>query len=141
MINRLNAAGGRVAGVLWYQGESDANPDDVKLFAERFKKLVASVREDCGNRGTAVLDSVQLGRFVPEGGGAGDPSAWNEIRDLQRRLATEDIRFTAVAPAIDLELDDLIHIGTQGFKRLRQAAGDLPRIAPRSLYPPTRFPT
>ena len=116
MRNRLNAAGGKVAGVLWYQGESDANPDDVKLFAERFKKLVASVREDCGNPELPFL-SVQLGRFVPEGGGAGDPSAWNAIRELQRQLA-EEIPFTAVAPAIDLELDDLIHIGTQGFKRL-----------------------
>ena len=116
MLNRLNAAGGKVTGVLWYQGESDANPDDVKLFSDRFKKLVASVREDCGNPELPFL-SVQLGRFVPEDGGAGDPSAWNAIRDLQRQLATE-IPFTAVAPAIDLELDDLIHIGTQGFKRL-----------------------
>ena len=116
MLNRLDAAGGKVAGILWYQGESDANPDDVKLFAERFKKLVASVRADCGDSELPFY-SVQLGRFVPEGGGAGDPSAWNAIRELQRRLA-EDIAFTAVAPAIDLELDDLIHIGTQGFKRL-----------------------
>ncbi len=116
MLNRLQAAGGKVAGVLWYQGESDCNPDDVKLFAERFRKLVASVRADCSDPELPFL-TVQLGRFVPEGGGAGDPTSWNAIRDLQRRLAGE-IPQTAVAPAIDLELDDLIHIGTQGFKRL-----------------------
>ena len=36
---------------------------------------------------------------------------------MQRSLA-EEIPNTAVVPSIDLELDDLIHIGTQGFKRL-----------------------
>ena len=135
MLNRLNAAGGKVAGVLWYQGESDCNPDDVKLFAERFKELVASVREDCGNSALPFY-SVQLGRFVPEDGGAGDPSSWNAIRDLQRRLA-EEMPFTAVAPAIDLELDDLIHIGTQGFKRLgkRLAISALRRAADASTTP------
>ena len=79
---------------------------------------------------------MQLGRFVPEGGGAGDPSAWNAIRELQRQLA-EEIPFTAVAPAIDLELDDLIHIGTQGFKRLgkRLATAALRRAASASALP------
>jgi len=33
-IERVRAAGGHVAGVLWYQGESDANPDDLPLSKE-----------------------------------------------------------------------------------------------------------
>ena len=60
MLNRLSAAGGKVAGVLWYQGESDANPDDAPRFAERFRKLVASVRADCGDPELPFL-TVQLG--------------------------------------------------------------------------------
>ena len=116
MLNRISAAGGRVRGVLWYQGESDANPDDALLFADRFKALVAAVREDCGNAQLPFY-TVQLGRFVPEGGGFSDPAGWNAIQELQRRLA-EEIPETAVLPAIDLELDDLIHIGVQGLRRL-----------------------
>ncbi len=56
--------------------------------------------------------------------------AWNQLQDLQRRLA-EEIPNTAVVASVDLELDDLIHIGTQGLKRLGRR---LANIALRELF-------
>ena len=72
MLGRVQRAGGRVRGLLWYQGESDANPDDAKLFAERFRKLVTEVRADFGDPNLPYY-TVQIGCFVPEGGGPQRP--------------------------------------------------------------------
>jgi sialate O-acetylesterase len=128
MLRRVKAVGGKVKGLLWYQGESDANPNDVPLFAERFTRIVESVRADFGDPNLPFY-TVQIGRFVvampPEG-----ELAWNQAQDIQRRLA-EEIPHTAVVPSVDLELDDLIHIGTQGLKRLGRR---LANIALRELF-------
>lgn len=35
-----------IAGVLWHQGEADANPDLYPLYNEKFKKIVDSLRKD-----------------------------------------------------------------------------------------------
>jgi sialate O-acetylesterase len=117
MLRRVRAVGGRVRGLLWYQGESDANTEDAARYASRFREFVQNVREDFGDAELPVA-WVQIGRLVtplpwPNGG----PDAWNAIQEIQRRLAGE-IPHTAVVPAVDLELDDAIHIGRYGLKRL-----------------------
>jgi len=82
-IARVRAVGGRVAGVLWYQGESDANPDDLPHYKERLTRLVDAFRADLGRPGLPIY-------YVQ----------------------------------IDLELDDLVHIGTAGLKRLGARLAD-----------------
>ena len=52
------------------------------------------------------------------------------MQDAQRRLP-ERVPNTAVVSVIDLELDDLIHVGTQGLKRAGQR---LAQIALRELF-------
>src|SRR5262249_24232802 len=52
------------------------------------------------------------------------------VQDAQRVLV-ERIPNTAVAATIDLQLDDGIHVGTQGLKRLGQRFA---RIAQRELF-------
>ena len=47
-LARVKAVGGRVAGILWYQGESDANPMDMRVYQERMTRLVQAFREDLG---------------------------------------------------------------------------------------------
>jgi len=128
MLRRVKAVGGRVKGVLWYQGESDANPNDAPLFAERFTRLVEDVRRDFADPNLPFY-TVQIGRFVVAMPQEGE-IAWNQVQDTQRRLA-EQIPNTAVVAAVDLELDDLIHIGTQGLKRLGKR---LANIALRELF-------
>ena len=48
------------------------------------------------------------------------PKGWNAVQEAQRRLP-ERVPNTAVVSVIDLELDDAIHVGTQGLKRARAA--------------------
>ncbi|MFO0892910.1 MAG: sialate O-acetylesterase [Isosphaeraceae bacterium] len=125
MIRQLNLAGGGVKGVLWYQGESDANPEASQVYRKTFTEFIKAVRADL-DQPDLPFYFVQIGRFIR----AGDPGPWNTVQDLQRRIA-EEVPGTAVVSVIDLELDDLIHVGTSGLKRTGQR---LARIALRELY-------
>ncbi len=121
-LERVRANGGKVAGVLWYQGESDANPDDMDEYDDKMYALIEAFRTDFGQPRLPFL-FVQLGRYVtpttPE-----SERAWSRVRDNQRYVAlyTEN---AALASAIDLDLDDGIHIGTQSLKRLGRRLADL----------------
>jgi sialate O-acetylesterase len=125
MLRQINLAGGKVKGVLWYQGESDSNPEASNIYARVFADFIASVRADLGQPELPFY-FVQIGRFI----NASDPKGWNAVQEAERRLP-ERIPNTAVISVVDLELDDLIHVGTQGLKR---AGNRLARIAQRELF-------
>ena len=126
MIRQVQLAGGKVKGVLWYQGESDAIGGEAwKVYPQVFADFIAAVRSDFGQPELPFY-FVQIGRFVT----GGDPKGWNAVQDAQRRLP-ERVPNTAVVSVIDLELDDAIHVGTQGLKRTGQR---LARIAQRELF-------
>ncbi|MDQ2798733.1 MAG: sialate O-acetylesterase [Armatimonadota bacterium] len=114
-LERVKANGGKVAGILWYQGESDANPADAALYEARMTALVQSFRADFGQP-NLPLYYVQLGIF------ACDPSpdgvdGWNRIRESQRTWQ-DTVPNTGMVSAIDCGLDDGIHIDTPGLKAL-----------------------
>ena len=125
-LRQVKLAGGKVKGVLWYQGESDAmNPDATKIYAKTFADFIAAVRDDLGQPDLPFY-YVQIGRFI----NGGNPKNWNAVQDAERLLA-ERVPNTAVVTGIDLELDDGIHVGTQGLKRLGHR---LSKIALRELF-------
>lgn len=128
-LERVQAVGGKVAGMLWYQGESDCSPAEAAVYPARMADLVASFRADFGQPDLPFY-LVQLGGWVA------DPmpesiQGWNAIREAQRHLP-ETVPNCGVVSAIDLGLDDGIHISTDGLKRLgrRLAAVALGRPAP-----------
>lgn len=125
MIRQVKLAGGKVAGVLWYQGESDAMGGAAEKYPKVFADFIAAVRSDF-NDAELPFYFVQIGRFV----NAGSPKGWNAVQDAQRKLP-DQIPGTAVVSVIDLELDDLIHVGTQGLKR---AGKRLAQIALREVF-------
>ncbi len=124
-LRQVGLAGGKVKGVLWYQGESDANNEASKVFHHVFADFIAAVRSDL-NQPDLPFYYVQIGRFI----NGANPKPWNTVQEAQRRLP-ERVPNTAVVSVIDLELDDLIHVGTQGQKR---AGARLARIAERELF-------
>ncbi|MCC6424480.1 MAG: sialate O-acetylesterase [Phycisphaerales bacterium] len=113
MVRRVRKNGGKVAGVLWYQGESDALNFETQKYIQRMKKLVGSIRRDF-NDAKLPMVMAQIGRFVVTYS-VGD--SWNEIQDQQRRMP-KIIPHLAVVPTIDLPMEDPIHIGADGPKRL-----------------------
>jgi hypothetical protein len=112
-IRRLRKNGGRAAGVIWYQGESDAVPQSVDRYTERMKELVRAFRRDSGNA-TLPFAIVQISRVVADWESRPE---WNKIQE-QQRLLPRVIKHLATVPAIDLMLDDLIHIGGPDVNRL-----------------------
>lgn len=128
-LERVHAVGGKVAGILWYQGESDANPSDAALYEARMTELVQSFRADLG-RPELPFYYVQLGGFVTDP----DPglvSGWNSVRETQRTWQTS-LPNIGMVSAVDCGLDDGIHIDTPGLKALgkRLAAVAMGRPAP-----------
>jgi sialate O-acetylesterase len=113
MLRSVKLAGGKVKGVLWYQGESDANPEASKTYPETFARFIEAVRSDFGQPELPFY-YVQLSRFVISGP---QPGPWNAVQEAQRLLPRK-VPNTAFVAAVDLDLDDLIHIGVEGNKRL-----------------------
>ena len=63
-LARLRIAGksGRLRGILWHQGESDATPALSLLYAERLRTLIARFRADAGDPNLPFVIG-ELGRF------------------------------------------------------------------------------
>lgn len=118
-VRRLKAVGGKIKGVLWYQGESDASPELSQLFLDKFVGFVKAIRSDAGDEKLPFY-YVQIGRHVSNGNAIG----WNRVQDSQRR-AEALIPSSGMAVAVDLQLDDPIHVGTQDHKRLAHRLADL----------------
>lgn len=53
---------GKLAGILWHQGEADSAPEKVATYAERFSAMVAQLRKDL-NAQDVPLVLGELGRF------------------------------------------------------------------------------
>ena len=126
MVESVRATGQPVAGLLWYQGESDANPDAAPQYTRRMQKLVAASRRDLGHAKLPWI-IVQLARFFST---ETNFAAWNNIQEQERSLPKKIKYFETVA-AIDLPMDDHIHVGSKGFVTLGQR---MARVADRMVY-------
>ena len=126
MLTSVRVTGQPVAGILWYQGESDTNPQDAGHYTSRMKKLVIASRRDLDQPDLPWI-TVQIARVFMD---PASPLAWNSIQE-QQRLLPGKIKFLETVPAIDLPLDDGIHIGAEGCPRL---AARLASAASRLVY-------
>jgi sialate O-acetylesterase len=126
MLRRFRAAGGHVKGVLWYQGESDANPHSAPNFETNFVAFVAALRNDFGDPNLPFY-YVQIGRHIS----AANVASWNQIQQAQLQ-AEARIPHSGMVASVDLSLDDGIHISTPDLKRLGMR---LARRACHDLYP------
>jgi sialate O-acetylesterase len=119
LFRRVQAVGGRVRGVLWYQGESDANTKAEPEFLARFENFVKAVRADL-NQPDLPFYYVQIGRHVDNSSIA----EWNGVQLAQLRAETE-IPHSGMIAAVDLQLDDTIHVSTPDLKRLGRRLANL----------------
>jgi sialate O-acetylesterase len=130
MLEQFRAAGGRVKGVLWYQGEADCRDDRAPQYLAQFQSFIRRVRADLGDPDLPFY-FVQLGRSSNEEPPPRNERGWNTVREAQRQ-ADLSVPRTGMAAAIDLELEDAVHINTDG---LRQLGRRLSLLACRDLFP------
>jgi sialate O-acetylesterase len=114
MLLSLRAVHQPIAGVLWYQGCSDTDEASAAVFTKRMQNLVAAVRRD-QNQPKLPWINVQISRVVQDRPDHG--KYWNDIQD-QQRLLPKTIPYCETVAAIDLELDDLIHISGKAYATL-----------------------
>jgi hypothetical protein len=123
MIDRINQVGNYIAGVLWYQGESDTLVSrDAETYGQRFQEWIKILRLDL-KRPNLPIVFVQLGPHkldVPE-----TIKNWMTVQDQQIQLMGIDNYITGVASR-DCILDDRLHLSKDGLsllgKRLAIAA-------------------
>ena len=115
MLRYIDDAGGKVRGALWYQGESDCDPNECKLYAKRFTAFVKDLRKCVGDPKLPVL-TVQLNRCAVAGmlDDTHDPaSPWSDVREIQRRLA-HTIPGVTVTSMLGLNIVDAVHNESAG---------------------------
>jgi sialate O-acetylesterase len=112
MLNIVQAAGGSVRGVVWYQGCSDCNPDERDSYADRFGAMVKHWRRDVGDAELPFM-TVQLNRHTMLGTTDDDNRSWGIVRE-QQRIAARSIPRMTLIPAIDCPLSDEIHNSPAG---------------------------
>ena len=138
MLRRVNACGGAVTGVLWYQGESNANPNTAGTYKARMKAFIETVRRDL-NAPKLPFIQVQISR-VFSGEAAFVPECWNGIQRDQLELALE-MRRVATAAAIDCSLSDTIHIDAASGRLMGRRLAELALVlaykkkAPLTIHP------
>jgi sialate O-acetylesterase len=115
MIRRFKTLAQPARGILWYQGESDTGLDTAAIYTQKMKELVAASRKDFKQAQLPWI-IAQIGRHIVD---SPDSKGWNSIQDQERCLVNQIRNFETV-PALDLELDDGIHISSRGYAVLGQ---------------------
>lgn len=105
MFDRINDAGGKVKGIVWYQGCTDCREDKCKLYEEKFIQFRKAVIEQLGAK-TIPFFVFQLNRNCALTDGQEDVY-WGTVREQQRRLSALDN--TYVIPTTDCVLSDFVH--------------------------------
>ena len=131
LLLSLRGAGGRVAGVLWYQGESEALDRVPATFREDLAALRQAIRSDAGDERLPFIH-VQLGRCAVNLSDDGD-ERWSRVREWQREFDA-----SGMAATVDLALEDGLHLSALSQKRLGQrlarlAAGSAETLCVRSM--------
>lgn len=117
MVEQVKSAGGRIKGVVWYQGESDAEPERLPKYKARFQRFVAGVRRAVKADRLPVI-TVQLNRVMD----GREDEHWEAMREIQRQLSHE-VKQVFIVAAFDAVLTDMIHNGALGNMVVADRAG------------------
>lgn len=106
MLYRIGLCGGKVKGILWYQGCSDADNGFHEEYMECFQSFVFNLRKDLSDQELPII-TIQLNRNVGPGSEMRNKS-WGTVREAQRQAARQ-IGSVFIVPTSDCTLSDNIH--------------------------------
>lgn len=96
---------GQAKGILWHQGESDANSNDVSLYQMRLSALFKEFRRIIGNENLPILVG-ELGRY------SGDPF-WQEINEQIEAYVLDDAHAMLIHTADLKHKGDKVHFDSE----------------------------
>ncbi|MBO5722235.1 MAG: sialate O-acetylesterase, partial [Lentisphaeria bacterium] len=143
LYERLQYLGGRVAGVLWYQGCNSTNTSGkAAAFARDTRKVFNALRKDCNDPELPIV-FAQLASYISAPDCQRPSENWLKVRNDQYVMA-QKLANTACVPTIDLPLADTIHISADAAdtlgKRMAEAmlylkglAGAAPQITVKNI--------
>lgn len=118
MLDRVEQCGGRVRGMLWYQGESDCKPETAATYGARFTAWVERLRKDLNDPALPIF-TAQLCRGLEVD--ATSNRLWEQVREAQRQCA-DTIPNVYMAATVDLDLGNGVHID-QAAQKIGGALG------------------
>ena len=138
-LHHVKTAGGRIKGLLFFQGEQDAifgdlekvvtKPSEIgpiSTYGNRFARFIECLRADAHDPSLPVI-YAQICRH--HNGPEGRAQGWEMVRDAQRRLP-ERLANTHCVPSIDTDVMDGLHLEYDSLKRMgeRMARLALPYV-------------
>ncbi|HEV8270987.1 MAG TPA: sialate O-acetylesterase [Chitinophagaceae bacterium] len=98
---------GIIKGILWHQGESDANEKDIPLYKQRLGLLFSKFRTAAGNNALPVLLG-ELGSFSE------NPANFNSINKAIHEYAAGDKKSTVISTKDLKDKGDHLHFNSKG---------------------------
>lgn len=119
-ITRFKLCGSHIRGIFWYQGCAEANPDGIRLFTDRMKRLIDQFRQDTSSPQLPFVQ-VQIGRFTNTP--PAEDAKWSAVREMQRRL-TGAVPYLDTVAVTDACYADGIHLQARYQMKLGVAAAE-----------------
>ncbi|MBA4850058.1 sialate O-acetylesterase [Emticicia sp. BO119] len=104
---------GIVKGILWHQGESDANAKAIPLYNDNLKKIFSIFRQYANNDTLPILIG-ELGNYSKS------PSEWNAINEIIRQYVKSDPNCYLINTGDLKHKGDFIHFNSDGQRLLGQ---------------------
>ena len=133
---RLQMLGGKVAGLLWYQGCNEVgSAQTVDAYEATTRKLFAAFRRDCKNPDMPIVLAQLAANIYNKKDELERAAGWFKIQQAQYRIG-QTLKNTACVPTIDLELDDLVHLSNQAVHTLgKRFAAAMLRLQGKDMPP------
>lgn len=104
---------GQVKAILWHQGESDANANDIPQYKERLSKLFEKFRAIVGNESLPIMIG-ELGSFSK------DAENWQLINQMIKSYSVTDNNTVIVSTADLKDKGDKVHFNSEGQRIMGQ---------------------
>lgn len=123
MLNSVHHAGGRVAGLFWFQGCSEGmsgNDETAREYAQDTIALFKALRAELGQDIPIVMPQIsRLAMSVPEQ----VYRTYSYVRNAQR-VMERDVEGLAVVPTVNGGMDDIVHLDADTQDRLGRECAD-----------------
>ena len=104
MADMLQKAGGKTAGILWYQGETEVMQGKVAEYPQKFARFAEAVRALAHDPELPIFTG-QLNAFTDA---QADAAGWSRMREVQRSLSHR-LKNVYLVVTVDCPLSDPIH--------------------------------
>jgi len=104
---------GQIKGILWHQGESDANGQDIPYYKKRLSNLFVKFRETVDNKNLPILIG-QLGTYSK------DDENWKKINRQIELYVSSDFNSALIMTFDFKDKGDKIHFNSEGQRIMGQ---------------------